>query len=156
MTRATVCNEMGELVVGEFSGGGIEKLRGVRHAGWTRGRHGGGQGCLRGERAANDNGILLGEEVGIVGADDRLQCGGTLRGTEERVGEPVSGQCSGIGNAELEGRLPGKKECGAAGADAGKRCVAVHALEQVGHTAAPAHVGAIGGNCFPCVALIEM
>ncbi len=31
------------------------------------------------------------------------------RGTEERVGEPVGGHCSRIGDTELKGCLPGRK-----------------------------------------------
>jgi hypothetical protein len=78
-------------------------------------------------------------------------------------GEPKSGlarpfplQGAGRAHAQLERRLPGEKECGAAGADAGKRRIAVLALEQVSHAAAPSTVGAFGSDRLPGIGLIEM
>ena len=111
--------------------------------------------------AIDDDFILLGEEVGFVGGEDGVRARWCRRQAEEGLRQSGDGNRTGRSDVELERRLPGEEESDARGGDAGEHGVGihVHALDQVGHGAAPADVfgaAAVRGDGLPGRGLIEV
>ena len=77
----------GERIVGEHVGHGVEILRRIRHAAHAGGSHGGGQHGLRLHGAVDDDLVFLGEEIGFVGGEDRVERIGRGGQAEGRLAE---------------------------------------------------------------------
>ena len=151
----------GQRIVDELVRHGIEILRRIGDAADAGRSHGGGQRGLGLDGALDDDLVLLGEEIGLVGGEDGVERVGGGRRAEGRLREPVDGNGAGGRDVELERSLPGEEERVAGGGDAGEHGVGihVHGFDGVGDGAAPADALAaaeIGGDGLPRGGLIEV
>src|SRR6202044_1411811 len=67
----------GERIIRGQVGGGVEILRRVRNAGGTCRQHGRSEKRLRLDGAVDDNFVFFGEEVGLFGGEDGIECLGS-------------------------------------------------------------------------------
>ncbi len=161
MIRATVCSESGERVIGELVGHRIEILRRIWNPCRTGRQHRRCQRRLRLHGTLHHHLILLGKEVGFIGGEDRCERIGTRLGPKQRLSRSIDGNRAGRSDIQLEGCLPGKKQCDARGGDAGEHGVRihVHAFDQIRHRAAPSDMfcaAAVRCDGLPCRRLIEV